>query len=440
MNRERAEAHLRLVAEAELRRATTRTVAPPAVLGQRAAVAAALHGMPRIQREAVVLRYYLDLSEAETACMIGISVGAVRAHSARGVAELQAALQADTTRVARVAQVLTAARALGQETADQILDDFALAVGLRRAGSRGQRGQRRQDLRSRAPHLPLAMLMNTGPPAASMPDPPACIRWLDLATVPGRPAVRIDLDRPPGGSDMTARPATTSPGEHLLHTIATRLLLLALEFPQEVRLHPGAPRPEPFAGIADGLGDAVAALEACGALSPLSPVPGQLAALCASLNVTGHGITAPPARDVPEPWLSMLAHYYRMRPPKASDGDGCAAVAAALPELDGIKLTIVGLHNSADRTVLFAQAAGVRPEGYDGRRGVVPDFPLRVWVRDSSGLWHATRARGWAGADHAEATMGLQVLPPLNRAAAWIDIFAAGPSAQVLLTLPLRWQ
>ena len=63
--------------------------------------------------------------------------------------------------------------------------------------------------------------------------------------------------------------------------------------------------------VADGLGDAIAALQACSAMSALSPVPGQLAALCASLDVTGHGITA---RQLPEPWLSMLAHYHRRQP------------------------------------------------------------------------------------------------------------------------------
>ena len=92
------------------------------------------------------------------------------------------------------------------------------------------------------------------------------------------------------------------------------------------------------------------------------------------------------------------------------------------------------------RTVLFVQADGLTPEGYDGRLGVEPDFPLRVWVRDSGGRWHATRARSWAGADRGAVTMRLQVLPPLSRAAAWIDVVAAGQSAQARVTLPLRWQ
>jgi hypothetical protein len=85
------------------------------------------------------------------------------------------------------------------------------------------------------------------------------------------------------------------------------------------------------------------------------------------------------------------------------------------------------------------QADGLRPDGYDGRRGVEPDFPLRIWIRDCDGRWHATRACGWAGTDYTEVTMRLQVLPALNRAA-WIDVFAAGHSAQVRATLPLRWQ
>jgi len=165
------------------------------------------------------------------------------------------------------------------------------------------------------------------------PDPPAGIRWLDLTTTPGAPAVRIGLNRP-DGAELTIRPGRGL-GEHLLEGIAMRLLLLALEFPEEIRLHPAVPRPEPFTCIADGLGDAITALQACGALSPLSAVPGQLAALCASLNVAGHGIAAPAARDLPGPWLSMLTHYHRRNPRTAPDRDGCAAVGVALPNSTG---------------------------------------------------------------------------------------------------------
>jgi RNA polymerase sigma-70 factor (sigma-E family) len=52
------------------------------------AVAAALGALPRRQREAVLLRYYADLSETETAAAMGISEGAVKSHALRGLAAL----------------------------------------------------------------------------------------------------------------------------------------------------------------------------------------------------------------------------------------------------------------------------------------------------------------------------------------------------------------
>jgi RNA polymerase sigma-70 factor (sigma-E family) len=49
-------------------------------------VAAALRKLPRRQREAVVLRYYLDLSIEETAQVMGISQGTVKSATHRGLA------------------------------------------------------------------------------------------------------------------------------------------------------------------------------------------------------------------------------------------------------------------------------------------------------------------------------------------------------------------
>jgi hypothetical protein len=36
-------------------------------------------------------------------------------------------------------------------------------------------------------------------------------------------------------------------------------------------------------------------------------------------------------------------------------------------------------------------------------------------------------------------TLRLEVVPPLSRATTWIEIVAAGQSAQARATLPLRW-
>jgi RNA polymerase sigma-70 factor (sigma-E family) len=60
---------------------------------QRSAVVAALHGLPPRQREALVLRYYADLSEAQIASAMGITRGAVKSHTARAMTALRDALE-----------------------------------------------------------------------------------------------------------------------------------------------------------------------------------------------------------------------------------------------------------------------------------------------------------------------------------------------------------
>jgi RNA polymerase sigma-70 factor (sigma-E family) len=60
---------------------------------ERSAVVKALSGLPTRQREALVLRYYGDLSEAEVAQTMGISRGAVKSHIARGMAALGSTLE-----------------------------------------------------------------------------------------------------------------------------------------------------------------------------------------------------------------------------------------------------------------------------------------------------------------------------------------------------------
>ena len=62
---------------------------------ERSAVVAALRDLPGRQREAIVLRYYADLSEAEIAAAMHISRGAVKSHTSRGMTALRAALEED---------------------------------------------------------------------------------------------------------------------------------------------------------------------------------------------------------------------------------------------------------------------------------------------------------------------------------------------------------
>jgi RNA polymerase sigma-70 factor (sigma-E family) len=63
---------------------------------ERTAVITALRALPERQREAIVLRYYADLSEAQIASAMGISRGAVKSHTARGMSALRTTLEAET--------------------------------------------------------------------------------------------------------------------------------------------------------------------------------------------------------------------------------------------------------------------------------------------------------------------------------------------------------
>ena len=577
MNGERAEAHLRLLAEEELRRAVilvpdgtagrppeeamrrasmTGTLAggaalPDAVMASGAARSAGRAGTglhPVHYRALVRLAAFLVRDTRAAEQVVQDAFAALR-HGGPQPQDTDAALaylrQAVVNRsrlvlrhrsvpglrrhlVARVARVLAAVGALDDEVADQILEDFELALAARRAPAPGQAGPgswtqsppvRPPPTRPRARSGRVARLGQVIPvrgadmagevyllsyartasgPQVSLlartsrvpgpapahpwpeiplleqftatddrgtryrmrvrdlgggtngwtlmldPDPPHEPRWLDLTTIPGEPAARIDLTRPPDTATATAGAATASPGEHLLHAVAARLLAEAA-IAVGTGSGPAAPEPGPLSAAADGLGDVIAALQAADALSRLSPVPGQLAALCARLNAGGHGITEPLAHDLPEPWLSMLAHYQRSKTRAAPARDGCAAAAAVFADLDGITLAILGLHNCQGRTVMHMHASGpmCQLSGHpDDPWSDHPDELYRwpvIWIRDSGGRWHTTRIRGRSGMND-QVGLRLEVIPPLSRATAWIKVLAAGHSAQAGVTLPLHWQ
>jgi RNA polymerase sigma-70 factor (sigma-E family) len=64
----------------------------PAAAADRVDLAHALDGLPRRQRDVVVLRYIADLSEATVASTLGCSVGTVKTHASRGLAALRRVL------------------------------------------------------------------------------------------------------------------------------------------------------------------------------------------------------------------------------------------------------------------------------------------------------------------------------------------------------------
>jgi RNA polymerase sigma factor (sigma-70 family) len=66
-----------------------------------------LHALPPRQRAAVVLRHCEDLSEVQTAELMGCSVGSVKRHASLGLAKLRGRMGAQFTVPARDDSVVT---------------------------------------------------------------------------------------------------------------------------------------------------------------------------------------------------------------------------------------------------------------------------------------------------------------------------------------------
>jgi hypothetical protein len=438
---ERAETHLRLLAEAELRRASLEPRDRAGILGSAevrrvgqtlvaidAVDAATADSIEADLRFALAIRRPRDAFGHGPGMMVNFG----NSTPAIGTA-VQRAFEPGTDRV--VALGLTLPVQAGQvrgrlhllsfaETASGTR--FAIAAELTGAGPRSS---------AAFPFGQLTITDETGatyrteftghgkPPSGwaglltVLPPPPAGVRALELVATPGHPPRRIELTagRAP---DVTLTQTSLSAGEHVLNGIAGELLMTGLHR----RMTTYAPGQSPHA--ATSLAAIVTALEVAGALAPLSPLPGQLARLCERLGITDHGLTAPPAQDLPEPWRGLLDQPDRPPPP-----DGCAAVALALPEIDGSTAYVLGLRNSYGATSLNVHASGVTDAN------LLP----ALWLLDSTGRWHATQARGWQLHNNGDATGLLQAFPPVSRAT-WVEVLAVGRSARARATVPLRWR
>ncbi|MFJ6696421.1 SigE family RNA polymerase sigma factor [Streptomyces sp. NPDC091272] len=61
---------------------------------ERDALIKAMRGLQRRQREVLSLRYFADMTEAQVAEVLGISLGSVKAYGSRGIAALRVAMEA----------------------------------------------------------------------------------------------------------------------------------------------------------------------------------------------------------------------------------------------------------------------------------------------------------------------------------------------------------
>jgi RNA polymerase sigma-70 factor (sigma-E family) len=95
VNRSRSALRHRAVVE---RHSTAEEYLPSAEAGALArldadAVLVALRALPARQREALVLRYWADLPEAEVAAAMRVSKGSVKTHTSRGLSALRTSLE-----------------------------------------------------------------------------------------------------------------------------------------------------------------------------------------------------------------------------------------------------------------------------------------------------------------------------------------------------------
>jgi RNA polymerase sigma-70 factor (sigma-E family) len=68
-------------------------------IAQQSTLLAALDQLPIGKRSCVLLRYYADLSEAETAQVLGVSTGTVKSQTAKGLRQLHRLLEPTHTEV-----------------------------------------------------------------------------------------------------------------------------------------------------------------------------------------------------------------------------------------------------------------------------------------------------------------------------------------------------
>lgn len=76
-------------------REATAPVDSDAVSDEALRIAELVRGLPQRQREVVVCRYYLDLTEAQTAALLELEIGTVKRHAHRAIQRLHQTLEAN---------------------------------------------------------------------------------------------------------------------------------------------------------------------------------------------------------------------------------------------------------------------------------------------------------------------------------------------------------
>jgi hypothetical protein len=255
-----------------------------------------------------------------------------------------------------------------------------------------------------------------------VPAPSAAARWLAIAS-PNGPLLHADITiAPPAIPTPSAvrRPVAETPGERLLTRRAEAMLAAnALGFP----VGHGEPGP----------GETVAALEGAGLLAPLSLAPARLAALGQLLGLAMQG----PTDEVPGRWKAVMTHYGRRR--RINPVTGTAAIAAELPEIDGTRFVIAGLRSGSAGTFLHVLADRLRRPVIWHGPGPPEDIGFSWWLRDDMDCWHLGAVEDVNPAGGSGAMLRLALLPPLGHEATMLAAEIRGATQQVTANLPVHW-
>jgi hypothetical protein len=254
------------------------------------------------------------------------------------------------------------------------------------------------------------------------PAPPRSARRLDLVG-DGTRLIRLPLGPTAACGRQAALPATEPiaipPGERLLMLEAERILASG-----DARGPAHGPDP----------GEIITVLTETGAIAADSPVPGQLAALCQRLGAAGHGITVPPAEQIPAQWASVIAQ--RDAPVPANGPEVFAPLADILPEVDGAQFALAGLSTAAGESHLHVVSCGMPQFADRFAHDWQPGFSW--WLRDGAGNWHvATAGEPWASWDGPQA-FGLRLTPPLAAVPDAAEVVVTGSATRVRATVPIR--
>ena len=267
------------------------------------------------------------------------------------------------------------------------------------------------------------------------PAPPPAATKIEIIS-PNGPMLRADLITSPPAERTTAavqRPAAGSPGERLLDRRGEMLLAV-------------------FAGghavsqilNQSSLTELVSVLEAAGLLSPLSPAAARLAALGQLLGLSTQG----PISEIPPQWMTVVAHDGRRRRP--APVSGTAAVGAVLPEIDGARFAVTGLHSSLPGTFLHIVAEGFRPlpprppgltwsPTRSGNPAQATDTGFSWWVRDDADGWHLAAFDEVNPVGGRQGVLRMALLPPLIHHTTALALRVTGPATQLTVNLPVHW-